>query len=72
MALSQTDLDALDTAIAKAELEVEVDGNRVRYRSTSELLAARAHVASVVSAGSGATARRTGSFRFDFATQREA
>ena len=71
MALSQSDLDRLDTAIATTELEVEVDGQRVRYRSIAELRAAREHVASVIATGSGGTARRTGAFRFSFATQRE-
>lgn len=63
MALTQADLDRLDAAIATSELEVEVDGQRVRYRSTSDLMAARRHVADVLSgvmAGSGgSTGRRT-------------
>lgn len=54
MALSSTDLDRLDAAIATSELEVEVDGQRVRYRSVAELIAARAHVSTVLS-GSGAS-----------------
>lgn len=58
MALTQTDLDALDAAISTSELEVEMsDGRRVRYRSISELLAARAHVASVVATGTTGTRR---------------
>lgn len=69
MALTQADLDALDSAIAKAELEVELDGQRVRYRSTADLLAARQHVATVV-AGGAPGARRGGAFRFNFTTQR--
>jgi len=73
MALTQTDLDNIDTAIAASELEVEVDGRRVKYRSMNELLKARSHVASVVAAagGSGNGARRTGAFRFQFTTSRE-
>jgi hypothetical protein len=70
MALTQTDLDNIDSAIAASELEVEVDGQRVKYRSMSELLKARAHVAGVLS-GSGAAARRTGAFRFQFLTSRD-
>ena len=73
MALSQSDLDALDTAIASSELEVELDGRRVRYRSTADLLAARAHVAGVLAqataAASGST-RRGSSFRFSMTTSR--
>lgn len=68
MPLSKTDLDNLDTAIASSELEVELDGRRVKYRSTSELLAARKHVAGVLK--SAAPAVRTGSFRYRFTTSR--
>jgi len=69
MALTQTDLDALDRAIASSELEVEFsDGQRVRYKSTDDLLKARAHVASVV-ASSGSTPSRS-AFRFGFTTYR--
>jgi hypothetical protein len=48
MALSQSDLDRLDVAIASSELRVEVDGRSVTYRSVEELKAARAHVAGVI------------------------
>ena len=68
MALSQTDLNNLDTAIAGSELEVELDGRRVKYRSIAELLAARAHVASVINAASPQQ-RRT-SYRYRFTTTR--
>lgn len=68
MALSQTDLDTLDSAIASSELEVEIDGRRVKYRSTADLLAARSHVASVVQAATRPA--RTGGFRFRFTTSR--
>lgn len=68
MALTQTDLDALDTAIASSELEVEIEGRRVRYRSTAELLTARKHVAEVI-AQSGTSAQRA-TFRFNMTTQR--
>jgi hypothetical protein len=68
MALTQTDLDALDSAIASSELEVQLEGRRVRYRSTDELLKARAHVAAVLA---GATTPRTrASYGFDFTTLR--
>lgn len=68
MALTQSDLDSLDTAIASSELEVEIEGRRVKYRSTAELLAARAHVASVLNAATRPT--RTGGFRYRFTTSR--
>lgn len=69
MALSQTDLDALDTAIASSELEVQLEGRKVRYRSTDELLKARAHVAGVL-AGIGTGAPRRRSYSLDFRTLR--
>lgn len=73
MALTQTDLDALDAAIASSELEVELDGRRVRYRSTADLIAARQHVAGVLvqdaSDVAGSTARRS-AFRFVLTTSR--
>lgn len=67
MALTQTDLANLDAAIASAELEVEIEGRRVKYRSTAELLKARVHVATVLET-TGRTQRS--SFRFNFTTQR--
>lgn len=67
MALTQTDLDALDAAIASAELEVQLEGRRVKYRSTDELLKARAHVAEVLAAAQRTT-RAT--HRWNFTTQR--
>lgn len=73
MALSQSDLDALDRAIATGELEVEYDGMRRRYRSISELKDARAHVASVLAgAGSSSAAARPAVFyRPTFTTARD-
>ena len=68
MALTQSDLDALDSAIATSELEVEIDGRRVRYRKTEELLAARQHVAGVLN--SAVRSQRTGGYRFRFTTSR--
>lgn len=69
MALTQTDLDALDAAIAASELEVQVEGRRVRFRSTEELIKARSHVADVVGSASRTTARSA--FRFNFTSQRD-
>lgn len=71
MALTQTDLDTLDAAIATGELKVEFDGRSVLYRSIGELKEARAHVASVIAAGgAGSPARRTGSYKFRMTTAR--
>ena len=61
MALTQTDLAALDKAIAGAELTVNVDGASVTYRSVQELRDARKHVASVLATQTGT---RRGVFHF--------
>ena len=65
MALTTDDLDRLDKAIASQQLEVQMDGRRVRYRDMSELITARNHVAQQISA-----ARGTGVRRFHFTTLR--
>lgn len=68
MPYTQSDLDALDAAIVGAELEVQLDGRRVRYRSMDELLQARRHVQEQITlAGSGGRTR----FQFRFTGQRE-
>lgn len=65
MALSQKDLDALDLAIASSELEVQLEGRRVRYRSTDELLKAHAYITSLL-----AGPKRTTSYHYNMTTQR--
>lgn len=70
MALTKTDLDNLDTAIASSELEVQLEGRKVRYRSTDELLKARAHVANVLSAAGATPATRRATYRPNFTTSR--
>lgn len=72
MALTQTDLDNLDAAIASGELKVSVNGRSVEYRSIADLKAAREHVLAVLT-GAVATApaaRRTGTYRYNFTTGR--
>jgi uncharacterized protein YaiI (UPF0178 family) len=64
MALSQTDLDALDLAIARGTLSVEFEGRKHTYQTTSQLLAARDHVARVVNAGSQNRGPRVFGYRF--------
>lgn len=44
MAWTQTDLDAIDAAIASGELVVQYQDKRVTYRSIEELKAARAMI----------------------------
>lgn len=68
MALTSSDLAALDAAIAMGELEVEVAGRRVRYRTIDELIKARAHVAGVIAQ---AATRKGAAYRVHFATSRE-
>ena len=72
MALTTTDLDALDRAIATGELEVEFDGMRRRYRSIGELILARNHVSSVLSGGgsTSSTDRPAVVYRPGFMTSR--
>lgn len=50
MAFSQSDLDAIESAIATGELTVEIEGKRVTYRSMDELMAARALISSTLQA----------------------
>jgi hypothetical protein len=69
MALTSQDIDNLDAAIATGELEVEVNGRRVKYRSISELKAAREHVASVLQRDGSAPRRAV--FRVNFSTSRD-
>tara|TARA_B100001939_G_scaffold337443_1_gene341796 strand:+ start:1596 stop:1793 length:198 start_codon:yes stop_codon:yes gene_type:complete len=57
MAVTQEHLDNLKTALANGVLEVEEDGRRVRYRSTSDLKRAVQFVEGELSASvSGAQA----------------
>lgn len=62
MAFTQTDLDVIDRAIVSGELEIEVNGQRVKYRSVAELQAARATVAGALQAA-GTIAHRTTTVR---------
>jgi len=68
MALSSTDLDKLDTAIAQGALTLEFNGRRITYRSMDELMAARAHVAAQLAAA--AATRKGATNRYTFATLR--
>lgn len=53
MAFSQTDLDAIDRAIASGVLRVEFADRRVEYQSMADLLRARAAIAGAVTQSSG-------------------
>lgn len=68
MAFTQTDLDAVNAAIASGELSVEVSGRRVTYRSMADLLQARSLIAGEVATAATGTSRAA--YRYTFATQR--
>jgi hypothetical protein len=54
MALTQADLDRLDTNIARGVLEVEVDGERVRFPSIQDMKERRSLVDSLIKAQAAA------------------
>jgi hypothetical protein len=66
MSFTTTDLAALDRAIAASELEVEVNGRKVRFDSFDGLKARRDFVAAQIAEA----ARPTGAFRYRFTTSR--
>lgn len=67
MAFTQSDLDAIDRAIASGELSVTHDGRSVTYRSVAELLRARDRIANAITA---ASTGRAGTYRYTFQTLR--
>lgn len=68
MAFTQTDLDAVNSAIASGELTVKHNGREVTYRSMEDLLKARATITNELSTVASGT--RGGSYRFTFTTGR--
>lgn len=48
MALTQSDIDNIDEAIAAGEKTVEVNGRKVEYRSIDEMLKIRRHITKVI------------------------
>jgi hypothetical protein len=70
MAITQADLDALNAAILGAELEVEYQGRRVRYRSVGELRAAYEHAKAEMAAHPASGGGRRGQYRYTFTTSR--
>lgn len=54
MAFTTADLDALDRAISSGELRVRLNDREVTYRSTDELLDARAYIAAQLATASPA------------------
>ena len=54
MAFTQSDIDSLKAALATGVSEATVEGRRVVYRSTSEILTAIARAEAEVAAAAGA------------------
>lgn len=59
MAFTQTQLDALEAAIASGTLEVRTGDKSVRYQSMAELINARDLIRDQLNAGSNTTESRT-------------
>ena len=70
MAFTQTDLNAVDAAIASGEMTVEVDGRRVTYRSIDELERAKKIIQEALGQAAPAGAVRRGSYQVRFGTAR--
>lgn len=66
MAFTTADLVAIDEAIASSELEVQLEGRRVRFDSFEGLKARRDYIAAQLAEAS----RKTGAFRYRFTTSR--
>lgn len=57
MAYTSADLEAIDRAISSGEFTVKTQDRLVTYRTIDELMQARAHIASALSAQSQGSAR---------------
>jgi len=64
MAISQSDLDALDQAIASGVTSVTFDGRTVNYQNTAALRDARQHVVQVLNGSLQNRGPRVFGFRF--------
>ncbi|MEQ1788825.1 MAG: hypothetical protein ABL857_00125 [Rickettsiales bacterium] len=65
MAFSQTQLDALEAAIATGTLEVSVGDKKVRYQTTSDLIKARDLLRDQLSASKPLSRTSTSSYSRD-------
>ena len=67
MAYSQTDLDRINKAIASGTMTVEIDGQRISYRTMAELMAAKRDITAELAASStaGVLKSTVASFRRD-------
>lgn len=71
MPFTQTDLDAVNAALASGELTVRAaDGKTVTYRTVDELLKARNLIVNELSMQSSGRTARGGAYRVKFSTLR--
>lgn len=70
MALTQTDLDNINTAIATGEMTVEFNGRRVTYRSMAELERAKTHVQGELARTAQTTSSPRSVYQFRMTTAR--
>ena len=72
MAFTQTDLDAVNAAVASGELKIEVAGRMVMYRSIDELIKARDIISAELAATATASTSsvRRGCYQVRFSTAR--
>lgn len=70
MAFTQTDLDAVNAAVASGELKIEVAGRMVMYRSIDELIKARDIISAELAATASTSSVRRGSYTVRFSTAR--
>jgi hypothetical protein len=61
----ETEIAALEAALAAGELTVESDGDRVTYRSTTDLLSALAYYRDKAAAAAGTQTRGSSVAIFD-------
>ncbi|MEG0041606.1 MAG: hypothetical protein RR775_10030 [Massilia sp.] len=64
MAISQSDIDALDAAIVSGALSVEFDGRKITYQSTAAMREARQHAVQVLNGSLKRTVPYIFGFRF--------
>ena len=65
MAFTQTQLDALETAIASGTLEVRIGDKLVKYQTTDELIRARDLIRDQLNAASASSRSSYASFNRD-------
>lgn len=65
MALSQTDLDAVETAIVRGERVVHYGDRRIEYRTVSEMVEAATYIRQQLAAATTATRTTLTSFARD-------